>query len=479
MLPIVSDILLTPNGFNTQDVNRLLQRSMGGAIDAADIYFQHVQDESWVLEDGLIKNTSFGINEGVGVRAISGTKTGYAYSEGINLPALEKAASAARSIADAGQDGVIPIQSKILPISSILYSQANPLLDLNSDEKVAFLHRLYEEALKQDRRVTHVSISLNGCYELILVADSENGLQADIRPLVRLSVNVVVTDNERSESASAGGGGRFGYKIFLENDRGLRYVREAVRVALVNLHAIPAPAGIMPVVLGPGWPGILLHEAIGHGLEGDFNRKGSSVFAGKIGQRVASPLCTIVDKGDIPNGQRGSLHVDDEGTPTQETVLIENGILCGYMQDKLNARLMGGKSTGNGRRESYGSVPIPRMTSTYMLAGSHSPEDIIASVEKGIYAVNFSGGQVDITSGNFVFTTSEAYLIEHGKITRPIKNAALIGSGQEVLTKVSMVGNDLAFDPGVGTCGKDGQSVAVNVGQPTIKVDELTVGGTD
>lgn len=478
MLSTASNILLIPNNLTIQDVENLLSNLLGSNLDDADLYFQHIQSESWILENGLIKNTSFETQQGVGVRAVSDQKTGYAYSESIDLKSLQEAIKAARSIVTRSSDIIVPfITKKSNIIFPILYPSLNPLQNFSAEDKTSLLYAAYEEAIKQDKRVKHVTISLNGSYEVVLIASPEYGIQADIRPLVRLNVNVVVAENELRESASFGGGGRLGYEYFL-HDKALYFAREAVRIALVNLHASSAPAGNMPVVLGSGWPGILLHEAIGHGLEGDFNRKGTSIFAERIGQRVASDACTIFDQGNILSEQRGNLHFDDEGTPTQKTLLIENGILKGYMQDRLNARLMKQKCTGNGRRDSYASPPIPRMTNTYMLGGNYCKEEIISSVKKGLYAVNFQGGQVDITSGSFVFTTSEAYLIEHGKITYPVKNAALIGNGPEVLTKVSMVGNDLCFDPGIGTCGKDGQSVPVNVGQPTIKVDLLTVGGT-
>ena len=353
----------------------------------------------------------------------------------------------------------------------------DPLSSLDADQKITLLRELDAEARRQDPRVKQVVVSLAGSHEVVLVAASDGTLAADVRPLVRMNVSVIAQQGDRREQGSAGGGGRTEYNYFQQQGRGLEYAREAVRQALLNLEAVPAPAGPMPVVLGPGWPGVLLHEAVGHGLEGDFNRKGSSAFSGRMGEQVASPLCTIVDDGTLPD-RRGSLNMDDEGTSTRQTVLIENGILKGYMQDKLNASLMGHAPTGNGRRESYAHLPMPRMTNTYMIAGEHDPEEIIASVDKGLYAVNFGGGQVDITSGKFVFSTSEAYLIEKGKVTRPVKGATLIGNGPEIMNRVSMVGKDLALDRGVGVCGKEGQSVPVGVGQPTLKIDSITVGGT-
>lgn len=475
-LSLARQLLLEPAGLSEQQLQTVLGEILGYSIDSADIYFQATQHESWVLEDGKVKEGSYNIDRGVGVRAISGEKTGFAYSDDIILPALEQAAQAARSIAKQGGEGRIKAWNKQL--GHQLYGTINPLGSLDAAAKIALLEQVDAEARRQDPRVTQVIVSLAGVHDVVMVMNSEGQLAADIRPLVRLSVNVIVEHKGQRESGSAGGGARTEYEFFFEQERALNYAREAVRQALINLEASPAPAGTMPVVLGPGWPGILLHEAIGHGLEGDFNRKETSAFSGKMGERVASPLCTVVDDGSLP-GRRGSLNIDDEGTPTERTVLIENGILKGYMQDKLNARLMKTKSTGNGRRESYAHLPMPRMTNTYMLAGPHDPQEIIASVEKGLYAVNFGGGQVDITSGKFVFSASEAYLIENGKITRPVKGATLIGNGPDVLTRVSMLGNDLQFDPGVGTCGKDGQSVPVGVGQPTLKVDALTVGGTN
>ncbi len=475
LLEQASARLLTPSGLSENDLQTILDQLMGHAVDSADLYFQLSRHEAWVLEDGIVREGSHNIEQGVGVRAISGEKTGFAYSDEIILPALNEAAQAARAIARSGRQG--QVQSWRKRSGQNLYLPVDPLQSLAAEDKITLLQKVDAYARKLDPRVKQVIVSLVGVDEAILVAASDGALASDIRPLVRMNVNVIVEQNGRHEQANAGGGGRLDYQYFLDEDRALGFAREAVRQALVNLDAVEAPAGAMPVVLGPGWPGVLLHEAVGHGLEGDFNRKGSSAFAGRIGEQVASPLCTVVDDGAMP-GRRGSLNIDDEGTPTQQTVLIEKGILKAYMQDKHNAGLMGVASTGNGRRESYAHLPMPRMTNTYMLAGEQDPAEIIASVDKGLYAVNFGGGQVDITSGKFVFSACEAYLIENGKVTRPVKGATLIGNGPEVLNRVSMVGNDLALDSGVGVCGKEGQSVPVGVGQPTLKIDSLTVGGT-
>jgi len=471
----VSSLLLTPSGLGENDLQSVLDQLMGHAVDSADLYFQLSHHEAWVLEDGIVREGSHNIEQGVGVRAISGEKTGFAYSDEIMLPALSEAAQAARAIARSGRQG--QVQSWQKRSGHSLYLPVDPLQSLVAEDKIALLQKVDACARKLDPRVKQVIVSLVGVDEAILIAASDGTLASDMRPLVRMNVNVIVEQNGKREQASAGGGGRLDYQYFIDDDRAMEFAREAVRQALVNLEAVDAPAGAMPVVLGPGWPGVLLHEAIGHGLEGDFNRKGSSAFAGRIGEQVASPLCTVVDDGAMP-GRRGSLNIDDEGTSTQQTVLIEDGILKGYMQDKHNAGLMGVASTGNGRRESYAHLPMPRMTNTYMLAGEQDPAEIIASVDKGLYAVNFGGGQVDITSGKFVFSACEAYLIENGKVTQPVKGATLIGNGPEVLTRVSMVGNDLALDSGIGVCGKEGQSVPVGVGQPTLKIDSMTVGGT-
>ena len=444
-------------------------------VDAADLYFQHQVSESWVLEDGIVKDGSFNVDQGVGVRAQAGEKTGFAYSNDLHLQALTQAAGAARSIARSGQQG--SVQAWQRNAAAPLYSADNPLDSLNQADKVAFLQRLDAYTRSLDPRITQVSISLGGVHDTMLIAASDGTWAGDVRPLVRLNISVIIEHNGRRERGSFGGGGRTDYRFFEAEERAMAYAREAVRQAVVNLDAIAAPAGSMPVVLGPGWSGVLLHEAVGHGLEGDFNRKGSSAYSGRVGEKVASSLCTIVDDGTL-QGRRGSLSVDDEGVGTNCTMLIENGILKGYIQDKLNARLMGVAPTGNGRRESFAHLPMPRMTNTYMLAGRNTREEMIRSVKKGLYAVNFGGGQVDITSGKYVFSATEAYLIEDGKVTAPVKGATLIGNGPEVMNKVSMVGNDLSLDSGVGTCGKDGQSVPVGVGQPTLKIDQLTVGGT-
>ncbi len=466
---------LQPGGLDTADLQQIIDSMMSHQVDFAELYFQSSRHESWMLEDGIVKDASFNCDKGVGIRALSGDKTGFAYSEEIVLPALQQAAAASRTIALSGSQQ----SSKVMVASEQLarYTDTDPLMSLTESEKLAILHKLDQLARQIEPSVREVIASLSGVFEKIMVCASDGTFRSDIRPLVRANVTVIVEKNGKTERGSSGAGGRDSYQI-LTDDLLKQLAEQAVHQAMINLEAIDAPAGLMPVVLGAGWPAVLLHEAIGHGLEGDFNRKGSSAFSDRIGQRVASPLCTIVDDGTI-QGRRGSLSMDDEGTPTQSTTLIEKGILTGYMNDKKNARLMGLESTGNGRRESYSCLPMPRMTNTFMLAGETPKEDIIKSVKKGIYAPNFGGGQVDITSGKFVFSTSEAYLIEDGKVTAPVKGATLIGNGPDVLTKVSMVGNDMALDSGVGICGKAGQSVPVGVGQPTLKVDELTVGGTE
>ncbi|HEY9133754.1 MAG TPA: metalloprotease TldD [Dyella sp.] len=473
-IALATSRLLTPGGLATSDLERVFAQLMGPSIDAADLYFQHSRNESWVLEEGIVKDGSHSIEQGVGVRAISGEKTGFAYSDEIVLPQLLDAARAARAIAHDGNGAGRPLA---LNGAKAMYPGIDPVESLPNPDKIALLREVDAYARSRDPRVKQVVVSLVGGMDTVLVAGSDGTLAADVRPLVRLNIHVIVEQNGRREQGQSGGGGRYGYRELIANGRALAFADEAVRQALVNLESVDAPAGSMTVVVGPGWPGVLLHEAIGHGLEGDFNRKGSSAFAGRLGQRVAAPGVTVVDDGTLP-GRRGSLSVDDEGTPTSCTTLIEDGILKGYMQDKLNARLMGMVPTGNGRRESFAQLPMPRMTNTYMLAGQHDPQEIIRSVKKGLYAVNFGGGQVDITNGKFVFSASEAYLIEDGKVTRPVKGATLIGSGPDVLTRVSMIGNDLALDEGVGVCGKDGQSVPVGVGQPTLRVDGMTVGGT-
>ena len=475
LLNLARQAILMPAGIQDGDIEKIMNRLLSSPVDAADIYFQSSHTESWVMEGGIIKEGSHNIEQGAGVRAVSGEKTGFAYSDRIELPVLLEAANNVKAIVRQGQNAQVGlVNATNWPL---YYPVTNPLKSLADQQKIDLLRKVESETRRLDSRIEEVIVSLIGAHESILVANQDGSLAADVRPLVRMNVTVIVEENGHREQGSMGGGGRSDYSYFIDQDRALEYGKEAVRQALVNLEAEEAPAGNMTVVLGPGWPGILLHEAIGHGLEGDFNRKGTSAFSGRVGERVASNLCTVVDDGTL-QGRRGSLSIDDEGTPTEKTVLIENGILKGYMQDKLNARLMGVKPTGNGRRESYANLPMPRMTNTYMLPGAHNPEDIIKSVKKGLYAKNFAGGQVDITSGKFVFSASEAYLIENGKITRAVKGATLIGNGPDVLTKVSMVGTDLELDSGVGTCGKDGQSVPVGVGQPTLKIDGLTVGGT-
>lgn len=468
-------VLLTPFGLSEGDLARTFGNILSHRVDYADLYFQYARSEAWSLDEGIVKSGSFNIDQGVGVRALSGEKTAFAYSDDISAAALADAAGAVRAIASAGQTARAPLLQAQAQQAG-LYLPQDPLASLSAEAKVALLERLEGFARAADPRVVQVNAGLAGEYEVILVAGSDGRLAADIRPLVRCSISVIVEEKGAREQGSAGGGGRFDFSYF-DDDVLRRYAEEAVHQAVVNLKAEAAPAGQMTVVLGAGWPGILLHEAVGHGLEGDFNRKGSSAFSGRVGERVAAAGVTVVDDGTIAQ-RRGSLNIDDEGNPSQRTVLIENGILKGYLQDSLNARLMGVGPTGNGRRESFAHLPLPRMTNTMMLAGAHDPQEIIASVDKGIYAANFGGGQVDITSGKFVFSMSEAYLIENGRITRPIKGATLIGNGPDVLTRVSMIGNDLRLDPGVGTCGKEGQSVPVGVGQPTLRIDGLTVGGT-
>jgi TldD protein len=474
-LSLARALLLAPSGLDEGRIDRALGTLLGAAIDDGDIYFQLSRDESWSLEDGVVKEGSASIEQGVGVRALAGEKTGFAYSDEIVVPALEEAARAARAIAASGGHGRAPALAP--RTGHRLYLPQDPVGSLSDDDKVAWLMRVDRETRKLDPRIVQVMASLVSSFDVIMVATAEGTLAADVRPLVRFNVSVIVEHNGRREVGYVGAGGRYSLAELVASDRPLELGREALRQALVNLEAVPAPAGPMTVVLGSGWPGILLHEAIGHGLEGDFNRKGTSAFSGRVGERVASEGCTVVDDGTLAS-RRGSLNIDDEGTPTSCTTLIENGVLKGYLQDRLNARLMGTRSTGNGRRESFAHMTLPRMTNTYMRPGPHAPGEILESVERGIYAVNFGGGQVDITSGKFVFSASEAYLIENGKLGAPIKGATLIGNGPDVLTRVSMVGNDLQLDDGVGTCGKEGQSVPVGVGQPTLRIDGLTVGGT-
>ena len=471
----VSQQLLVPAGLTEADLENALKMTMSGGVDYADLYFQQSRQENWVLEDGIIKDGGYHIEQGVGVRACSGEKTGFAYSDDLILPALNEATKAARAISRHGGSGTVHAWKRTQ--CPQYYGESDPLASLSVEQKLALLQQADEVARAADHRVTKVSASLIGELDTILVAASDGTLVADIRPLIRMSVSVIVEAKGRRERGSAGGGRRLDYRYFKDNDMATDYAKEAVRQALVNLEALDAPAGNMTVVLASGWPGVLLHEAVGHGLEGDFNRRGSSAFSGKMGEMVASSLCTVVDDGTLQD-RRGSLTVDDEGVPTENTMLIKEGKLTGYMQDKHNARLMGTRSTGNGRRESYAHLPMPRMTNTYMLPGKHKAEEVIASVDKGIYAVNFGGGQVDITSGKFVFSTSEVYLIEKGKITQAVKGATLIGNGPEVMSRISMVADDLELDTGVGNCGKEGQNVPVGVGQPTLKIEGLTVGGT-
>ena len=460
-LKIAESRLLLPAGLATAQLDAAFGALLGPGIDFGDLYFQHARRESWTMEDGIVKDGAHAIEQGVGVRAISGEKTGFAYSDEIDTPALLEAAKSARAIA---RDGSAASARALVPgAGRALYAAEDPIDGMGNEEKVEALRAIDRLLRAADPRVKQVMVSLAGGVDTVLVARSDGVLAADVRPLVRLNVQVIVEQNGRRESGYAGGGGRYSYAELLADGRPERFAREALRQALVNLEAVDAPAGLMPVVLGSGWPGVLLHEAVGHGLEGDFNRKGTSTYAGRMGQRVASPGVTIVD---------------DEGTPTSCTTLIEDGVLVGYMQDTLNARLMGMQPTGNGRRESFAHLPMPRMTNTYMLAGSHDPEEMIRSVKKGLYAVNFGGGQVDITSGKYVFSATEAYLIEDGRVTAPVKGATLIGNGPETMQKVRMVGHDLALDEGVGVCGKDGQSVPVGVGQPSLLIDQLTVGGT-
>ena len=474
-LALAETRLLLPAGLDQRELDRAFGTLLGPGIDFGDLYFQHARRESWTVEDGIVKDGAHSIEQGVGVRAISGEKSGFAYSDDINGAALIEAAHSARAIA---RDGAAHRpQALVRGGGRALYDAADPIDAMTNDAKVAALRRVDQYVRAADARVQQVTVSLSGGVDTVMVARSDGVLAADVRPLVRLNVQVIVEHQGRRESGYAGMGGRYSYAELFAGGKPEELAREALRQAVVNLDAIDAPAGVMPVVLGSGWPGVLLHEAVGHGLEGDFNRKGTSVYAGRIGQRVASPGVTIVDDGTLP-GRRGSLNIDDEGTPTNCTTLIEDGVLVGYMQDTHNARLMGMAPTGNGRRESFAHLPMPRMTNTYMLPGQHDPEEMIRSVKKGLYAVNFGGGQVDITSGKYVFSATEAYLIEDGRITTPVKGATLIGNGPETMQKVRMIGHDLALDDGVGVCGKDGQSLPVGVGQPSLLIDGLTVGGT-
>lgn len=474
-LDLATSQLLDPFDLSLDRLGPVFSRLLGPGVDDADIYFQHSRQESWSLDDSIVKSGSHSIDQGVGLRAMSGEKTGFAYCDEIRLDALTDAASAARAIARDGQTATA--QALRASRGRALYAPIDPIESLPAPDKVALLSSLDRYLRDREPLVREVSVSLSGGVDTVFVANAEGRASADVRPLVRLNIQVIVERDGRREQGYAGIGGRYGYEKLLDGDRAYRLADEALRQALVSLDSVAAPAGSMPVVLGSGWPGVLLHEAVGHGLEGDFNRKGTSVYAGQMGELVASELCTIVDDGSLPE-RRGSLTVDDEGEPTGETTLIENGRLVGYLQDRLNARLMGVPPTGNGRRESFAHLPMPRMTNTFMRAGQDDPADIIASVDRGLYAVNFSGGQVDITSGKFVFSTSEAYLIEKGRITAPVRGATLIGNGPDVMRKVDRVGHDLALDDGIGTCGKAGQSVPVGVGQPTLRISSMTVGGT-
>ena len=476
-IDVAENLLLESHELTATQVESVLGNIMQSQVDDADIYFQTTRSEGWSLEEGIVKAGSFSIDQGVGVRAVSGEKTAFAYSDDVSLPSLKSASAAVREIGASGNTQLVAAgRGSGLLSSADRYLPLDPIASLEAPAKVAMLEKLEQLARAIDPRVKQVMASLAGEYDVVMVQRADGQRIADIRPLVRVGVTVIVEQDGRREQGYAGGGGRTDYAYFSDEVLA-KYAREAVHQAVVNLDARPAPAGQMSVVLGPGWPGILLHEAIGHGLEGDFNRKGSSAFANRIGERVAAPGVTVVDDGTL-SGRRGSLNVDDEGTPAQQTVLIEDGILKGYIQDTHNARLMGVAPTGNGRRESYAHLPLPRMTNTYMMAGQSDPAEILASIDRGIYAVNFGGGQVDITNGKFVFSMSEAYWVENGKIQYPIKGATLIGNGPDALTRVSMIGNDLALDSGVGTCGKEGQSVPVGVGQPTLRIDGLTVGGT-
>jgi TldD protein len=475
-LAVAQRLLLTPFGLDESHLRRALAEIRAHQVDEADLYFQYTRSEGWSLEEGIVKTGSFSIDQGVGVRAVSGEKTAFAYSDDISEASLLDAARTVRTISTAAKSARVKAGTRKLAGARSLYPGLDPIATLDSTAKVGLLERVEKLARAKDPRVAQVMAGLASEYDVVLVARADGTLAADVRPLVRLSVTVIAEQNGRREMGSSGGGGRFGLAYFDEACLS-RYVDEAIHAALTNLDSRPAPAGEMTVVLGPGWPGVLLHEAVGHGLEGDFNRKGSSAFAGRVGQRVAAKGVTVLDDGTLAD-RRGSLNVDDEGNTSQRNVLIEDGILKGYMQDAMNARLMKTKPTGNGRRESYAHVPMPRMTNTYMLGGDKSPEEIVASIKKGLYATNFGGGQVDITSGKFVFSASEAYWVENGKILYPVKGASIIGSGPESLKKVSMIGNDMRLDSGVGTCGKEGQSVPVGVGQPTLRIDGLTVGGT-
>jgi TldD protein len=478
---LAESAILEPAGLTVPALEQVLGLMHEHALDEAELYFQWSREESWALEDGIVKDGAHSIDQGVGVRAMGGERTGLAYTDDLSLSALHEAARAARAIVRHGGAGAAPGAAGIRVgsprIVTALYPAIDPIATLADAEKIEFLQHLDRMTRAADPRVQQVMASLAGSYEIVLVMNSRGVLAADVRPLVRVNLSVILEADGRREQGYVGMGGRYSLQDLLQHPDVLDLPRQAIHAAHVNLEAIPAPAGTMTVVLASGWPGVMLHEAVGHPLEGDFNRKGTSAFAGRIGESVASPLCTVVDDGTLDR-RRGSLSIDDEGTPTRCTTLIEGGVLTGYMQDRLNGRLMGTGSTGNGRRESFAHATLPRMTNTYMLPGPHDPEEIIRSVDHGIYAVNFGGGQVDTTSGKFVFSTSEAYLIENGRVTRPVKGASLIGSGPEVLQRVTLLGNDLKLDAGVGNCGKEGQTVPVGVGLPTVRVDGLTVGGT-
>ena len=475
-LATANDLLLAPFGLTEVDLGKTLGIIGQRQIDDADLYFQYTRAEGWSLEEGIVKTGSFSIDQGVGVRAVTGEKTAFAYADDISAASLNDAAHTVRAISTAARSDRIKLPRRTVAKSRRLYDSLDPIGSLDSTAKVTLLERVEQMARAVDPRIVQVMAGLASEYDVVLVARLDGSLAADVRPLVRLSVTVIAEQNGRREVGSFGGGGRFGLSYF-DDALVKSYVDEAVTAALTNLESRPAPAGEMTVVLGPGWPGVLLHEAVGHGLEGDFNRKGSSAFSGRIGQRVAAKGVTVLDDGTIPD-RRGSLNVDDEGHATQRNVLIEDGILKGYIQDAMNARLMGVKPTGNARRESYAHIPMPRMTNTYMLGGDTDPREIVASIKKGLYATNFGGGQVDITSGKFVFSASEAFWVENGKIQYPVKGATIIGSGPESLKRITMIGNDMRLDSGVGVCGKEGQSVPVGVGQPTLRLDGLTVGGT-
>ena len=473
-LDLSNKFILNPSDISFSDLDRIMQKITRNNVDYADFYFQYSKNEFWSIEDGAVKNGSYSIDQGVGIRSVSGEKSAFTYSDDININALDEACKIVNSIKNQGQSKSVPLKSP--KKRKLLYSTSNPLESLDNSSKIKILEKIEREAKSLDPRIKKVSASLAAQYEIILIKNFHGQLIEDVRPLVRLSISVIAESDGKREQGSAGGGGRYNLDYFT-NEMLNKYASEAVNQAVINLNSIAAPAGPMTVVLGSGWPGILLHEAIGHGLEGDFNRKGTSAFSNKIGTQVAAKGITVVDDGTIEN-RRGSLNVDDEGNRTQNTTLIENGMLVGYIQDSLNANIMDMEVTGNARRESYAHLPMPRMTNTYMLNGKYHPEEIIKSVENGLYANNFSGGQVDITNGKFVFAASEAWVIKNGELTYPVKGATIIGNGPDVLNKVSMVGNDMQLDSGVGTCGKEGQSVPVGVGQPTLKIDEIIVGGT-